>query len=364
MAGGDRRLREVLRAIAPAYECVVFTSERGRQYLAEEPELSEIEYALHPNETDGLVSSYIRRAIWASKEVRRRGFDDVYGSSDFFPDVYPAYQAARKGAKWVQCVMHMYPSLWWRPGSKVRALIGGIAQLVSIQLSKRLAAGWIVLNGGVKDSLVKKGVPGDKVTVNGCGVDLGGIESMPRGREGYDACYLGRISHTKGVFDLVEIWQEVVKLKADARLCMIGGGDEELRRQLGQRLEEAGLADRVVLKGFLKDEEMYGILKASKVFVFPSHEEGFGIAIAEAMACGLPPVAWDLAVYSECFGPAVTTIEEGDVRGFARAACDLLDNDDHRSAKSREALDQAARLGWKPVRDKELEILDDLLSLS
>lgn len=49
------------------------------------------------------------------------------------------------------------------------------------------------------------------------------------------------------------------------------------------------------------DDYLYSLLKSSKVFVFPSHEEGWGIAVCEAMAAGLPIVAYDLAPFREFF---------------------------------------------------------------
>lgn len=66
--------------------------------------------------------------------------------------------------------------------------------------------------------------------------------------------------------------------------------------------------------------------RESKVFIHPSHEEGFGVAPLEAQACGLPVVAWNLPVYQEVFPKGMIKVEMGDIKRFADKVLDLLNN--------------------------------------
>jgi glycosyltransferase involved in cell wall biosynthesis len=69
-----------------------------------------------------------------------------------------------------------------------------------------------------------------------------------------------------------------------------------------ERVEELGLSRHVIVKGRCTDEEMYRLMKTSEMFVFPSMFEGWGLAVAEALACGLPVVCYDIPALREVFG--------------------------------------------------------------
>jgi D-inositol-3-phosphate glycosyltransferase len=109
--------------------------------------------------------------------------------------------------------------------------------------------------------------------------------------------FSGRLARRKGVLTLARAWKELAPMHPEALLVIVGSGpgpdsplDEE--QALRQFLRAEGLEQRVVLLGARPDVERY--LAASDVFVFPSEAEGFGNALAEAMACGVPVVASDI----------------------------------------------------------------------
>lgn len=69
---------------------------------------------------------------------------------------------------------------------------------------------------------------------------------------------------------------------------MAGPGDEGLTRQLQSRAAALGIAARVTWTGMLAGDLKWGAFYASEVFCLPSHQENFGIAVAEALACSRP----------------------------------------------------------------------------
>jgi glycosyltransferase involved in cell wall biosynthesis len=71
-------------------------------------------------------------------------------------------------------------------------------------------------------------------------------------------------------------------------LILAGDGDPDYRGVIEQQIEQSGLRDRVTLPGFLTGEAKALALYGSDLFVLPSYGENFGIAVAEAMATGLP----------------------------------------------------------------------------
>lgn len=67
-------------------------------------------------------------------------------------------------------------------------------------------------------------------------------------------------------------------------------GPDQVGWQAGlERLSEKfGIKDRITWAGMLRDERKWEALAASEIFVLPSHQENFGIVVAEALACGIP----------------------------------------------------------------------------
>jgi glycosyltransferase involved in cell wall biosynthesis len=101
----------------------------------------------------------------------------------------------------------------------------------------------------------------------------------------------GRYAAEKGYDRLIDAFALVAPEHPEWVLRIFGHGP--LQRQLEKQVERLGLADRVVLPGLAEDIEAE--LRASSVFALSSIHEGLPMALAEAMACGVPCVAFDCA---------------------------------------------------------------------
>ena len=178
----------------------------------------------------------------------------------------------------------------------------------------------------------------------------------------YKASFLGRLKESKGIFDLVRIWRKVCDAIPDAKLAMIGSGDENTIAELNKKITDCGLEDNIRLFGHLEKESAFQIICSSDIFVSPSHEEGFGIAILEAMACGVPVIAWDLPVYRDIFQKGMITVEINDLNAFSREVLALIDDREKRSRMGSEAMDMSLRMDWGKISDKELDIIRQTLS--
>jgi glycosyltransferase involved in cell wall biosynthesis len=105
--------------------------------------------------------------------------------------------------------------------------------------------------------------------------------------------FLGRIHEKKGCDLLIEALARVADQAPDVHLVMAGPGDEALTRQLQSRARSLGLAERISWPGMLSGDLKWGAFHACEVFCLPSHQENFGIAVVEAMACGKPVLISD-----------------------------------------------------------------------
>ena len=103
--------------------------------------------------------------------------------------------------------------------------------------------------------------------------------------------FLGRIHPKKGCDLLLAAFARVAP--AGLHLVMAGpdetGWGEELRKQA----VELGIADRIVWTGMIRGDTKWGAIYGAEAFILPSHQENFGIAVADALACGVIPLISD-----------------------------------------------------------------------
>jgi glycosyltransferase involved in cell wall biosynthesis len=135
----------------------------------------------------------------------------------------------------------------------------------------------------------------------------------------------GRLTHQKGFDLLVEAFRTVTDRYPDWSLHIYGAGDGHDR--LADQIQRAGLAGTVTLKGFSRS--LPRDLAGAAIFAMSSRYEGFSLALVEAMAVGLPPVAF------ACPQGPIEIIDDGvdgilvppeDTRALASAICSLIED--------------------------------------
>ena len=144
-------------------------------------------------------------------------------------------------------------------------------------------------------------------------------------------------------------------------LAIVGGVMQEYRDYLEADIAQAGLNEQMQYLGAMKSEDVLAVMKASRVFVFPSYEEGWGIAICEAMACGLPVVAYDLPVYREIYGDSIWTVPVGDSTTLALKVCYLLEDPMLVSVVGMGGHSCVAQYDWDLIAARELEMFNQML---
>ncbi len=124
------------------------------------------------------------------------------------------------------------------------------------------------------------------------GIDVDCIQNSPKLNFTSDIIFAGRLLSHKNVDVLLRAVSLIQKIMPDVRACIVGNGPE--KENLQALVKELGIEKNVSFLGFFDDQrELYGTMKASKVFVLPSTREGFGITVIEAYACGLPVITID-----------------------------------------------------------------------
>jgi len=358
-SGGDQMLIQIFKRIGKYFnEIVCYTNLNGKKLIVENGiDIMTFDISFPVFDTFPIIIAYVFRTVQSLKLAFDKNTDIIYSSADFFPDVIPAFlhKLLRPKTKWIQCVFHIYPDWRIRPGNKVRNFVAQYLQKFSFILIKKSDV-VISLNNQVKAELVRLGFTESKIVVNTPGIDVEYLQNLAvsQNTKKYDGTFLARLSPSKGILDLIEIWKRVTEINPQMTLAILGGGSKE---SLRKQIIKAKLENNVFLLGFLENDEAFSIIKNSKVFLFPSHEEGFGIAIAEAMACEVAVVAWDLPVYKEIFEDKIIQVKKGDTTRFAKSVAELLENEDIRLKRINDGMNQVKKYSWDSIASTHLHIL-------
>ncbi len=122
--------------------------------------------------------------------------------------------------------------------------------------------------------------------------------------------HISRFSGRKNPWTLLRAFAEFAKRPAaqDVKLVIAGGrwDNEQVHKELA-RLE---IEDKVVLAGFVEEEEAVQLFNSATAFVFPSLAEGFGMPNIEAMACGCPVITTPIFAIPEVVGDAAVIVKD------------------------------------------------------
>lgn len=230
--------------------------------------------------------------------------------------------------------------------------LGAIARLVEKMVMK-FSPDVITYCETVKDDLIQRGYGSKRIAVIHQGVDLPEIEAARPGQEASDVIFVGRLIKDKNAELLVRAVHIMKKDFPRLSCCIVGDGPE--RAGLESIARELGLEKNIVFKGSLEHEQVIALMKASKILVFPSQREGFGVVVVEAMACGLPVIT-----IRHPHNAATEFVRQGETgficrineQDIASTALLLLKNEGHRKHLAHQAQEFAQGFSWERIADE------------
>lgn len=169
---------------------------------------------------------------------------------------------------------------------------------------------------------------------------------------------LGTIEARKNHALLLQVWQRLVERMGDAcpRLIIVGRRGWEAD-DVFALLDTHDFKSKVIEAGPLDDDELAKVLGSARALLFPSHAEGFGIPLVEALAAGLPVIASNLPVFGEVAGDIPELLPPDEIEAWVEMLTDYATPDSPRRAR------QLARIeGYTaPTWDEHFARVDALL---
>ncbi len=157
---------------------------------------------------------------------------------------------------------------------------------------------------------------------------------------------VGTVQPRKNYVRLIKAFS-LLAPKATPLSLVISGGNGWMFDEVYQTAEQLGLRDRVKFLGFTPDEDLPALYAMAALFAYPSLYEGFGLPVAEAMACGTPVVCSNTSSLPEVGGDAVLYFDPCDVDGMAKVIDAALPDPTLCTKLRTKGLEQVKQFSWE-----------------
>jgi len=369
VSGGERHFIEVCKRLkSQDFDLTLLTTESGQDILT----INGIDvrsYRISTNFEGYLQKSSIGMALLYAIRILKstfialrliENFDIICASSHFIYDVLPAMIISKKNQRSTIVVYlhHLSPNPFKRSkyNPALSNILAWIAQNFSVFVIRHFI-NLVLTCPAIRNQLIQSGISKKMIRIIYNGLDLREIEKAELSGDKYEACFVGRLYPLKGIFDLIDIWKNIHIAFPNAKLAIIGSESGRYVDQFKKRIKVEHLERNILLLGALSEEGKYGVLKACNFFIFPSYEEGWGIPLYEALACGLPVVAYNLPAYEPLGSNCIIKVPVGDKKAFSEAVLKLLSDEKLRMEIGEKSKKIASKFEWDKIIEKELETL-------
>lgn len=179
-------------------------------------------------------------------------------------------------------------------------------------------------------------------------------------RFGIDRPFLltvGDLQPRKNQVGLIQAFHELISAMPQfPHLLVLAGKETWFSPQLRNEIRRRGLAERVLVTGFVSEEDLVDLYNAAELFVFPSFYEGFGLPVIEAMACGRAVVCSNSSSLPEVADAAAILVDPHSTGEIVRAMRDVLLDAELRERLERHSLQRAKFFSWRETARRTLEV--------
>jgi glycosyltransferase involved in cell wall biosynthesis len=292
--------------------------------------------------------------------------DIILSASPYPPDLIRAARIGRITNKKVHAYFHhITPPLFWKPFQRgfFRTLLNRLYIIPALAFCKILDI-HIFLDQPQEYELGSLTVHKDNDAIENSpleGAEFHPVNSDSAEIKDIDIFFIGRISKNKGVINIVKA-MKILRSKGILLNAVLAGPISDFRyySKIVRYLDKHGMSPQVLFTDKITDEEKQTYLRRSKMFVFPSFEEGWSLSVMEAAASGIPIVAFDLEAYSYLEGNYFKS--KPDYKSLAESIMKCLTENDLSEKYSRRASTLVRSYSYAEIAEEQIQIfMNELL---
>ena len=173
--------------------------------------------------------------------------------------------------------------------------------------------------------------------------------------------FVGQIQPRKNIVRLVEAFEMLARQHGGSGLRLIIAGSHGWNNtEIYKRIAESPVRKNIVVTGAVPDELLPTLYANAEVFVLPSLQEGFGIPLIEAAACGIPIVTSNCSSMKEIVGDAGVLVDPKNSEAIAEGIQEALQNKELYTKKS---IHMASMFSWDKAAQETLRVLKEVTTL-
>jgi glycosyltransferase involved in cell wall biosynthesis len=173
--------------------------------------------------------------------------------------------------------------------------------------------------------------------------------------------FAGTLEPRKNVAGLLRAYRLLRDHDPHAPDLLLAGSRGWLFDETRALIDELRLSDHIRWIDSPPDADLAALYAAASVFVLPSHYEGFGLTVLEAMACGAPCIISDRGSLPEIAGGAAKEIDPGDVVELTEALAGVLNDVELQQQLRRRGFERAAEFSWERCARETLDVYRHVL---
>jgi glycosyltransferase involved in cell wall biosynthesis len=246
---------------------------------------------------------------------------------------------------------------------------GELAVRASCWIARTRAERIITVSAHARGDLVRRlGIPAERIAVTPEAADphfhapvTAGDRLRMRRRHGLDRPYLFYVGGWERRKNLPFLLRAFATAALPGVCLVLAGGGVPQRAELGALAEALGLADRVLLLGWVEEAELPALYAEALGFVCPSRHEGFGLPLCEAMAVGCPILAARATSLPEVLGDGGEIFGLDDSAELVAALRRLAHDPAHRADLARRARARSEHFSWRRTAEQTLSVYHSVL---
>jgi len=172
--------------------------------------------------------------------------------------------------------------------------------------------------------------------------------------------YVGDVNWNKNVVGLIRSFSLLIANQSQTGLVLVGKAFRNYNlpevREIVQLIKALDLDSKIKMLGFVPTEELAVIYNLATVYCQPSFDEGFGLPILEAMACGCPVVAGKAGSLPEVCGPAALTVNPSNIQAIAKGIKTVVESRQMRERMRKKGLKWAKKFDWNKTAKQTVAV--------